>query len=81
MKYWNLTEKENKDLEEKKIGHYCVSLEEITKTIKRNAYDLRRAKMYRARCFNNLHYWDKKIKENKKLMKNDLILISELEVA
>ena len=72
---------ESKDLEENKIGNYCVSLDEISKKVKRNAASLRKAKIYRSRGFDAVNYWDKKIKESKELMKKDLILISELEVA
>jgi len=81
MRYWKFTEEETKDIEENKIGNYCISLDEITKSVKRNAASLRKAKMYRARAFDGVNYWDKKIKDNKELMKKDLILISELEVA
>ena len=81
MRYWKFTEEETKDIEENKIGNYCISLDEITKSVKRNAASLRKAKMYRERSFHNVNYWDKKIKDNKELMKKDLILISELEVA
>jgi|AACY02.10.fsa_nt_gi hypothetical protein len=76
-----LNEEESKDLEENKIGNYCVSLDEITKSVKRSAASLRKAKMYRARAFKGVQDWDNEIKEMKIKMKEDLILISELEIA
>ena len=76
-----LNEEELHDCNNNKIGNYCISLDEITKQVKQSAASLRKAKMYRARAFDSVNYWDKKIKENKELMKKDLILISGLEVA
>ena len=76
-----LNEEESKDLEENKIGNYCVSLDEITKSVKRSAASLRKAKMYRARAFKGVQDWDNEMKEMKIKMKEDLILISELEIA
>jgi hypothetical protein len=76
-----LNEEQNKDLEEKKIGNYCVTLDEISKKVKRSAASLRKAKMYRARAFKGVQDWDNEIKEMKIKMKEDLISISELEIA
>ena len=76
-----LNEEESKDLEENKIGNYCVSLDEITKSVKRSAASLRKAKMYRARAFKGVQDWDNEIKKMKIKMKEDLISISELEIA
>ena len=83
MSYWTnvFTEEETKDIEENKIGNYCISLDEITKSVKRSAASLRKAKMYRSRAFKGVQDWDDEIKEMKIKMKEDLILISKLEVA